>query len=167
MSEVTKIENGQTYRIVLTSEQHDLMELYRSEVGNYPKFLKMDVLCKTGFLAAELLSKQCPFHDDCAMILFSRSGSLSNDIRYQQTIQDFPSPALFVYTLPNIVTGEIAIRHHLLAETSCYLLAAEDWDTINKVVEATRLSQPSSQILYGWIEAAGGKFYADMRIRNN
>ena len=42
--------------------------------------------------------------------------------RFQETIQHadsyYPSPALFVYTLPNIVTGEIAIRNKYYGETS-------------------------------------------------
>ena len=32
-----------------------LTELYRSHIGDYPKFFKMDTLSKLGFVASELL----------------------------------------------------------------------------------------------------------------
>ena len=32
-----------------------LTELYRAHIGDYPKFFKMDTLCKLGFVASELL----------------------------------------------------------------------------------------------------------------
>ena len=34
----------------------DLTALYRSRVGDYPKFFKMDTACKLGFLLAEDLA---------------------------------------------------------------------------------------------------------------
>ena len=34
----------------------DLTALYRSRVGDYPKFFKMDTACKLGFLLAEELA---------------------------------------------------------------------------------------------------------------
>ena len=96
-----------------------LTEIYRSRVNDYPKFFKMDELSKLGFIASELLLQaegdRHQDSEDRAVILFNRSSSVTNDRKYQDTIQRpddyFPSPALFVYTLPNIVTGEIAIRN--------------------------------------------------------
>ena len=97
-----------------------LTELYRTYVGDYPKFFKMDTLSKLGFVASELLLQaegepRFEAREDRAVVFFNRSASLQADTAYQATIQDpenfFPSPAAFVYTLPNIVTGEIAIRN--------------------------------------------------------
>ena len=92
--------------------------LYREFVGDYPKFFKMDSLCKLGFIGSELLLKgiNAEEKENAAIILFNRNGSLITDRNYQKTITDdnyFPSPALFVYTLANIVTGEIAIRNKI------------------------------------------------------
>ena len=36
----------------------DLTALYRAEVGDYPKFFKMDTACKLGFLLAERLADE-------------------------------------------------------------------------------------------------------------
>ena len=155
--------------VKLTSATDDINEIYKQQIEHYPKYLKMDMMCRLGFIATELIAKQQTLNADCAVIIFSRSGSLLNDINYQHTISDFPSPALFVYTLPNIVTGEIAIRHHLLTETSCYLLPYDDWDMIHKIVETTAAATNCSQVLYGWLEATPDNFCADMRLaqRNN
>ena len=35
-----------------------LVELYRTYVGDYPKFFKMDTLSRLGFLAAELILRE-------------------------------------------------------------------------------------------------------------
>ena len=111
-----------------------LTEIYRAQLGDWPKFFKMDTLSKVGYLASELLLKELGEHrlegeeytSDRAIALFGTTASLCADRNYQKTIQDidnyYPSPAIFVYTLPNIVTGEIAIRNHYRGETSFYVM---------------------------------------------
>lgn len=111
--------------------RHWLSEIY-SKIGmEYPKFFKMDLLCKAGTMAAELVMRSLNMVNDevkenWAVLCFNAAGSLDDDRTYQQTIQTkenfFPSPAVFVYTLANIVSGEIAIRHHLRGESSCFVL---------------------------------------------
>ena len=80
----------------------DLSALYRERVGDYPKFFKMDLSSKLGFLLTEMLVGGDPDRfeprDDRAVLMFSRWGCLSNDRRYEETVREFPSPALFVYT---------------------------------------------------------------------
>ncbi len=136
--------------------------LYREFAGDYPKFFKMDSLCKLGFMGAELLLKDIPAEerDDIAVILFNRNGSLITDRNYQKTITDdnyFPSPALFVYTLANIVTGEIAIRNKTHGETSFYILDGYDPEKIGEIAgfvfPATQDSRsPQPLVLAGWVD---------------
>lgn len=118
---------GSIPSIRLSPTADELVDLYRTHIGDYPKFFKMDPLSRLGFVATELLLKQCP-KADYGVLLFNRSSSLADDTAFQATIQDrtnwFPSPALFVYTLPNIVTGEIAIRNHFQTETNFMVLDA-------------------------------------------
>ncbi len=118
---------GSIPSIRLSPTADELVDLYRTQIGDYPKFFKMDPLSRLGFVATELLLKQCP-KADYGVLLFNRSSSLADDTAFQATIQDrtnwFPSPALFVYTLPNIVTGEIAIRNHFQTETNFVVLDA-------------------------------------------
>ena len=152
--------NGQP---IATNEQGEkmLVELYRRYVKDYPKFFKMDTLSRLGFIAAELVLQDQRVE---AVILANRSASIKNDTDYLATITGenyYPSPALFVYTLPNIVTGEIAIRHHIQGETSCYIL--ENPEQLEPII----LSQITRQspILAGWCECSGpNTFNAKLQI---
>lgn len=116
----------------------DLTQLYRQEVGDYPKFFKMDVLSRLGFLLTERLvgSDENRFQprEDRAVLEFSREGCVANDRNYVATMKDFPSPSLFVYTLPNIVAGEIAIRNKYAGETSAFVLEKYDEKAIFELV---------------------------------
>ena len=144
-----------------------LTELYRSKVNDYPKFFKMDELSKLGFVASELLLQAAGDRhrdsEDRAVVLFNRSGSLCNDRKYQETIQQaddfFPSPALFVYTLPNIVTGEIAIRNTYYGETSFYVLAEKDDKIIDEVIEACFLDSMTQSVIGGWLDCEDKDHY--------
>ena len=150
-----------------------LTELYRTYVGDYPKFHKMDGLSKLGFLASELLMKceedeQPTENEQRAVILFNHSSSIDTDRHYLASIQPdnyFPSPALFVYTLPNIVTGEIAIRHHLHSETSFYSLASRNEELMAKIQQATLSDTATTSMITGWIDYEDeAHFSADMYI---
>lgn len=157
----------------------DLVALYRESVGNYPKFFKMDTLSRLGFVGVELLlqkvREQLPdFEFDpehCALILANRSASLKNDTDYQATIADkanyFPSPSLFVYTLPNIVAGEIAIRHHLYGETAFYVL--DNASQLEALAADTFAHSSCTQAVVGWVECPDAAHYQanfELRILN-
>ena len=145
-----------------------LTEIYKRYIGDYPKYYKMDVLCRLGLVASELLLKRTENgerrterydyrEDETAIILFNHSSSIQADKNYQTSIADpdnyFPSPSAFVYTLPNIVTGEIAIRHHIQGETSFYILQEKDEQMMEKMIEASFADPGTRRILCGWIDA--------------
>ena len=138
-----------------------LTELYRAYVGDYPKFFKMDTLSKLGFVASEMLLKdeeQERFvpREDRAVVLFNRTASLQADTNYQSTIQDpenfFPSPAAFVYTLPNIVTGEIAIRNKFFGETSFIVVESCDAHIMARQLLNAFRDPMTRSILGGWLD---------------
>lgn len=142
-------------------EEDLLVHAYRAAVNDYPKFFKMDGLSRLGFIASELLLRDTERRfeptESRAVMLFSRGGSVCNDRHYQETIADpanfYPSPAIFVYTLPNIVTGEIAIRNRFYGETSCYLLDAWDAAPVVQTVESTFAADPMiADALCGWVD---------------
>lgn len=144
--------------------------IYREFIGDYPKFFKMDSLCKLGFIAAELILKGQTLEqkENASIILFNRNGSLITDRNYQKTIADdnyFPSPALFVYTLANIVTGEIAIRHKIYGESSFYVLSHQDDEMMQEVVNNAYLTSTPSFILTGWLDYENDNNYlADIKL---
>ena len=188
-------QTQQTHRVVITPEgvtidgqpqtvtttgKALLTELYRTHVGDYPKFYKMDGLSKLGFLAAELLTTaeakaqatetepQPTETEQRAVILFNHSSSIDTDQQYLASIRPedyFPSPSLFVYTLPNIVTGEIAIRHHLHGETSFYNLASRQEPLISQIQQAALADTATRSLITGWIDYEDeAHFCADMYI---
>ena len=138
-----------------------LTELYRAYVGDYPKFFKMDTLSKLGFVASEMLLKDEGHErfvpcENCAVIMFNKTSSLQADTNYQATIQDpenfFPSPAAFVYTLPNIVTGEIAIRNKYYGETSFIVMESCDAEIMARQLMNAFQDPITQSILGGWLD---------------
>lgn len=176
IAEITTSEvrlNGQLIPTTQTGEAL-LVELYRAHIGDYPKFFKMDTLSRLAFVAAELVLQSERKTEngpaDChtenrKVILANRSASIKNDTDYLQTISGdeyYPSPALFVYTLPNITTGEIAIRNHYFGETCFYVLQDEkQLDTLLETI-------PLESAIAGWVECTDkDNFYAKIRIIEN
>ncbi|MDO4462639.1 MAG: beta-ketoacyl synthase N-terminal-like domain-containing protein [Bacteroidia bacterium] len=153
-----------------------LTELYKSYVGDYPKFYKMDLMTRLGFIASELLlqaegAERFSPREDRAVILFNRTSSLIADKSHQESINDpqsfFPSPAIFVYTLPNIITGEIAIRNKYYGETSFYILKEYNEAIINQVIQASFLDDMTSSIITGWVDCESEEsFHAHLYIVN-
>jgi 3-oxoacyl-[acyl-carrier-protein] synthase-1 len=138
----------------------EITEFYRSLKLDYPKFFKMDGLSKLGFLASEMIFKdeenRFEPSENTAVICFNRSSSLDIDTQYQATIADndnyFPSPSLFVYTLPNIVTGEIAIRNKFLGETFFYICKNFDARQMVGTVRNAFCDKTTTAVLVAWIE---------------
>jgi hypothetical protein len=108
-----------------------LLSVYHHFGINYPKFYKMDNLSKLGWLASEILLKDSFRKGEykpaaIGVVLANASSSLDTDIKYYETVKDIASPALFVYTLPNIVIGEICIRNHFEGENAFFIF--EEFD---------------------------------------
>ncbi|MDR2972786.1 MAG: hypothetical protein LBU83_12820 [Bacteroidales bacterium] len=138
----------------------EIMELYRSLKIDYPKFYKMDGLSKLGFLASEMILKddenRFEPNENIAVICFNSSSSLDTDAQYQATINNndnyFPSPSHFVYTLPNIVNGEIAIRNRFFGESFFYICKNFDTKLILRTINNSFNNKSVNAVLAAWIE---------------
>lgn len=149
----------------LSSDQK--LELaYRALNVAYPKFFKMDAQSKLGWLSAEYLCEAGKLYQDVeskdvALVLSNRKSSLDTDEHYQASLNNeeefLPSPAVFVYTLANIVAGEICIRHAIKGENN--FLISESFDAAALVNYVTMLFEETlcEQCLVGWVEAYHGK----------
>jgi len=88
------------------------------------RFGRMDLLCKLGLGVAELCMAHAPLLtcQDVALVGASMLGSLVVDAQYHETLlkggQAGASPALFVYTLPSMFLGEIAIKCGIRGRTT-------------------------------------------------
>lgn len=130
-------------------------EAYKSLALNYPKFHKMDNLSKLAFLASEMILKD-EDHSRTALVFANRSSSLDTDFKYQESINSqenyFPSPAVFVYTLPNICVGEISIKHKMQTENAFFVLDEFDEQFLNDYSEQILQSGKADKVLCGWVE---------------
>jgi len=136
-------------------------EIYRHFGVNYPKFHKMDNLCKLGFLAAELLMKDKNLQhsypsDSVGIILYNASSSLDTDRNHQNSISDrsayYPSPSVFVYTLANIVIGEICIRHKLYGESTFFVEENFNTERLHAYVKQLLDDRIVECCITGWVE---------------
>lgn len=155
-----------------------LSDIYRKAVKDYPKYFKMDPLSKLGFISSELLLEEegritgegrkfgC---EDRAVILFNSEGSYADDVLYQKTISDkdnyYPSPGVFVYTLPNIVTGEIAIRNKYYGETCFYCLPKGESAMMEEVVKEALEEEGTNSAIWGRLDCLNkNDFEAELYI---
>jgi len=143
--------------------------VYKNYNLKYSKFYKMDALSKLGFLAADILLTDMDradiATDEIAIICANSSSSLLTDSNYQETIFEIPSPAVFVYTLPNIVIGEICIRHDIKGESLFFIQESFDskfmFDYASYLFENTK----AKKCIVAWLEMGVDNSYeADMYL---
>ncbi len=130
---------------------------------SYPKFHKMDNLCKLGFLASEVLIKDnVKLDEDTALVLSNKASSLDTDRKHQESIQDredfFPSPAVFVYTLPNIIMGEISIKNKLKSENAFFISEEFDTELMYTYSKILLNTEKASSVICGWVDLDTNKY---------
>lgn len=125
----------------------------------YPKFFKMDNLSKLALLGADILLN--PIIDNekennIALLFANRSSSLDTDIKFQQSISNpenyFPSPAVFVYTLPNICLGEISIKFQLKSENTFFIFDTLNFSILENYANSLLNTKKADKVLCGWVE---------------
>lgn len=142
-------------------------EVYRHFNINYPKFHKMDNLCKLGFLASEILLEGKHISgtykgDDVGVILYNAASSVDTDRNHQISIHDrsayFPSPSVFVYTLANIVIGEICIRHKIFGEGTFFIEEKFHAGHLHRYVSQLLNDDVMQTCITGWLELDGDHY---------
>lgn len=138
-------------------------DVYRFLEMNYPKFHKMDSLSKLAILCAEVLlsgeAETTRKSDSVGLLVYNKHSSIDADIEHQKAIQGgdgLASPAVFVYTLPNIMLGEMAIRHRITGENLC--LVAPDFVAQEAIGQCELMfAAGMKQVILGWVEACQGE----------
>jgi len=141
------------------------LSVYRALKVDYPKFYKMDNLCKLGFLATEWLLRDRQIAEEygvenIGIILTNANSSLDADLKYFESVKNIPSPAQFVYTLPNIVIGEVSIRHGFKGENAFFV--SEDFDAgfIRFYVQDLFMRNRVQACICGWVDCLGEEYKA-------
>lgn len=146
-----------------------IREAFKSRGENNMKFFKMDDLCKLGYVAAAWLLDGIEFgEEECGMVLSGKYGCLDTDMKHQQIIDKegdaASSPAVFVYTLPNVVAGEISIRHHIKGENTWFW---SDDRTMSDLKHYASLMAGASDLRYciiGHLDFLNGEYFAKFEL---
>ncbi|MDR3350324.1 MAG: beta-ACP synthase [Prevotellaceae bacterium] len=137
------------------------------------KFYKMDNLCKLGYVATAYLLQRHnipPQYDgkNIALLFSNAAASLDTDIDHQLSICDggnyFPSPAVFVYTLPNIVLGEICIREKIQGETAFFLSETGNMDFLRRYAAMLFRRTATQLAIAGRLECLGDTCEAETAL---
>lgn len=145
------------------------LSVYQHFRLNYPKFYKMDNLSKLGWLASEVLLKDSYQNDkyqpeEVGLVLANRNSSLDNDVRYFESAKEIASPSLFVYTLPNIVIGEICIRNNFKGEHGFYIQDSFDAYFIAGQVNYLLNNDILNACICGWVDVLGQDYKAALYL---
>lgn len=148
-----------------------IRERYRALADPNMKFSKMDDLCKLAYVAScELLSGHRP---DCpaeriGVVMANRSASLDSDRRHQAIIDAGDgcgaSPAVFVYTLPNIMLGQVAIKHGLKGESTFFAFPDKSSNFIREYAASLIAEGRMDAVLWGWCEFDGGSYDCELTL---
>lgn len=163
----------------LVFEQKDLSfakflkAAYQKYELNYPKYNKMDRLCKLAFVGASILVENGALLGDytaeeMSIVLANSNSTLYTDSRHCDTIQSqdeyYPSPSIFVYTLPNITIGEISIRYNIKGESVFFV--RDEFDKEFMMDYANSLLEDGSEkvCIVGWVDYTEEDYLAELYL---
>ena len=163
---INKVRATINGRVVLENEgnldfKKFIRAFYKHFNVDYPKFFKMDSLSKLGFLSADILLQTESLlnkypEEKIGIILSNASSSLEVDEKHWNTIKNreqyFPSPSNLVYTLPNIMAGEVAIKHKFKGENTVLISEAFDAELIYDVTSLAFSTGALNCCICGWVE---------------
>lgn len=135
-----------------------LKETYKILQLNYPKYHKMDSLCKLGILGSSVLLTDQNFTADTALVFSNSSSSHDIDLKHKKSMESIVSPAAFVYTLPNIVLGEISIKYGLHSENVFFVEDKFNAGLLVDYSEALLNLEKTSSVVCGWIELKNDQY---------
>ncbi len=132
---------------------------------DYPRFYKMDLVSKLGWLATEMLlrdsfDRNTYAADEIGLVFSNANASLDTDKKYYQTVATYPSPSLFVYTLPNIVMGEICIRYGIKGENAFFVFDKFNPGFLEQYVGSLMSSDIIRSCICGWVDVFGEGYKA-------
>lgn len=126
---------------------------------DYPKYHKMDGLSKHAIIADFIINpfKISEYSDDeLSLIMANSCSSQQIDKKFIESYQVYnsPSPSLFVYTLPNILIGELSIKNKWHGE-HCFFIC-ENFDSNFFLEQVTITFAKGHKFCFlGWVNVHG------------
>lgn len=147
-------------------------EIFKKYLADGSRFFKMDLYSRLAYVGTTLLAKDAledAGSEDRALVIFTQNGSVLADRKHLSTFSHpdefFPSPAVFINTLPNVVLGEIAVKNSIKGETTLVLLSDRDETAMQRIIEATVAATRPSVLICGWVDCdADDSFIADLKM---
>jgi hypothetical protein len=144
---------------------HLLLSIYQHLGLDYPKFYKMDQLSKLGWLASEILLQHetrigSYASEEIGLVLTNANASLDTDYKYWETVKAVASPAVFVYTLPNIMMGEISIRNGFKGENGFFIFDRFNAAFLEQYVGYLFDAQLLTVCICGWVDLLDDEYQA-------
>ncbi len=135
------------------------------------KFYKMSNLAKAGYVASCKLLKNIELPYDAnrvAVIFANRSGSLDADLNHQAIVDkhlpEGASPAIFVYTLANIVVAEVAIKHKFQGEATMFVMEQKDMNFLEQYAHQLITLDQCDAVIYGWCELLKNEYDVELKL---
>ena len=135
------------------------------------KFFKMDNLCKLGYVASSRLLEGVELNfeaDKIGVVIANSYSSLDIDLRHNEIVSGNPaegaSPAIFVYTLANIVAAEIAIRNGFKGELSLFIQEKKSLDFVEKYSKGLIQNGICDAVIYGWCNLLEEEYSAELKL---
>ena len=149
-----------------------IREQYKASGEDYRKFYKMDDLSKLAYISTTKLLKEHSLTkykpEEIGLFLANRSSSLDTDLRHQQIIDsegdEAASPAVFVYTLSNVMLGEICIRYGITGDNTCFIFPEEPGTFLRSYAEEAMCHQKMKAAIIGWCELNGKSYESHFQI---
>jgi hypothetical protein len=124
----------------------------------------MDEQCKLAFIASEVLLRNFAredYKDEEIVLVFANSEStLATDMSFWESAFTIASPGLFVYTLPNIMMGEIAIRNKIKGENIFFISEEYDAKLLYEQTELVFLNTSAQIAIVGWVNYQNEESYS-------
>ena len=159
--------------VVFADENADyhvfIRDAFKAGGGQNMKFYKMDDFCKLAYVAADRLLEGIDFgEEECGMVLSGRYGCLDTDMKHQQVIDSEgdagASPAVFVYTLPNVAAGEVSIRHHIKGDNTWFWSDDRQMRDIRQYAGMMMAAQDLKYCIIGYFDSIAGKYEAVFKL---
>lgn len=160
--------------------QSDVAELYRcnddfatfiraayKQLGDTnAKFYKMSDICKLGYIGMEFLVRCIGTNmaqtDKIGIVMRNINSSTETDKQHRTMLDDCTSvsPAIFVYTLPNIIIGEISIRHRITGEGLFFISDSDE--EVDRYAKALMHRHRYDAVVVGSCDKLGEHYYLKM-----
>lgn len=166
-----KVNDKQTYKLNGGSTLELVVDAYKLATLAYPKFYKMDVLSKATFVAVSILAQQGNINEQqinaTATVVTTLDGSQDVDEKFDESRKELASPALFVYTLPNIMLGEICIKFKFKGEQICTIGYAQAALELLPYVEDLFKHRNITQAIVGYANAYNEDITLNLALISN